>query len=176
MSLLLSSSNWTVYGGIYKLMLVRKERDRKEGCWRLCAGHDWDVVIYTRRSRGCLCVGGTLAIQLSSLFLLSFSSCLGVVRPSQSTQTQLNLAGREMCDGNRIADCCWPSPSPIHPWMIGNRQVPSVSSSIPFSPLQMSACSKPPSGSFDFFVWSLGRRPLSLVPFCRRHTFSPCVP
>jgi hypothetical protein len=27
------------------------------------------------------------------------------------------------------------------------------------------------SGSFDFFVWSLGRRPLSLVPFCRRIFF-----
>lgn len=58
---------------------------------------------------------------------------------------------------------------PVHPWMIGNTQVPSVSSP-PLSrhvslsrPLQMSVCvvaklynmcSKPPSGSFDFFVWS----------------------
>lgn len=81
---------------------------------------------------------------------------------------------------------------PVHPWMIGNTQVPSVSSPpLPpclslSRPLQMSVCvvaklynmcSKPPSGSFDFFLWSRSSS-FSLVSlfFSRCHGAAAAAP
>lgn len=161
--LLLSSGNWTVYGeGIYKWMPA----EEKGKCWRPWLRCCYLYKKIRGRAGGFSCVGGTLAIQLSSppfFFFLFFPRCGG---PSITEQPDTIEFGRQRCAMEIESPI---AAGPVHPWMIGNTQVPSVSSP-PLSrhvslsrPLQMSVCvvaklynmcSKPPSGSFDFFVWS----------------------
>lgn len=75
------------------------------------------------------------------------------VRPV--TQRHNWIWPREMCDGNRIADCCWPSSKwrPIHKYLLCLVQSSPPSLFRMLRTVRVCVCIEPPSGSFDFFFF-----------------------